>query len=95
MTRDQFCETPSVGKILNSTSGVETWYGTKSLVCDTDYESISSNMSYLLIASIVLSTFLIVPMADYHGRKAMNLVLALILLFSLSLICLSQMIVGI
>ena len=52
-------------------------------------------MSYLLIASIVLSTFLIVPMADYHGRKAMNLVLALILLFSLSLICLSQMIVGI
>ena len=75
---------------MNSTSGIETWYGTKSHVCDTDYEVISSYMGYMLVASIVLATFLIVPMADYHGRKAMNLVLALMLLFSLSLICLSQ-----
>ena len=61
-------------------------------MCDPDYDVISNYMGYMLVASIVLSTILIVPMIDQHGRKAMSIILAVILFFSLSLICLSQLI---
>ena len=46
-----------------------------------------------LVISIVMVTAFIVPMADFHGRKFLNIVLGLILALSISMLALSVSIV--
>ena len=79
----------TAGHIVDPTPEINTWFGTRELVCDPDYEIITAYFGTMLIASLVLLSLLVVPMADYHGRKAVNIVLGLILLVSLSLTAMS------
>lgn len=50
-------------------------------------------MPLLLVISIVLGTVFIVPMADFHGRKSLNIALGMILALSISILALSVSVV--
>ena len=90
ITREQYCES-SAGRIVQPYPGVDSWYASRELVCDDDYEIISTYFGTMLIASMVFMSLLVVPMADSHGRKTMNIFLGLILLISMFLLALSQL----
>lgn len=58
--------------------GTMTWYATRNLVCDDSYDLVSNSMGLFLVVSIMLGIATIVPMADFFGRKYINLVLTVI-----------------
>ena len=72
---------------------IETWFGTRALVCDASYEFISNYIGLFLIASMGMGAALIVPIADFNGRKTMNMVLGVVLLVTFSLIISSRFMV--
>ena len=67
-------------------SGIESWLFSKALICDGSYDFVSNYMSLLLTISMCLSCALIVPMADFHGRRSLNIVLGLVLLVAMLLL---------
>lgn len=69
---------------------IEVWLATRKLVCDPSYNFIASHLSTFYILSIVLGSLLIVPLADYVGRKTLNIALGICLFVILALGCLSR-----
>ena len=80
ISRDDYCMDAELNPSMKIVppDGTMTWYATRSLVCDDSYELLSSYMGLFLIISIMLGIATIVPMADFYGRKYINLVLTAI-----------------
>ena len=89
ITREQFCDTESAVEITHP-GDIETWFGTRALVCDPSYEFISSHIGLFLIGSMMLGAALIAPMADLNGHKTTNLTLGVVLLVTFSILVSSK-----
>lgn len=67
-------------------SGIQSWIFSKALICDGSYDFVSTYMSLLLTVSMCMGCALIVPMADFHGRRSLNIVLGLVLVATMLLL---------
>lgn len=70
--------------------GSELWLETRELICDPNYDFISSHLSIFFLVSILSGFLFLVPMADKFGRKTLNVSLGLFLVVTLSILCLSK-----
>ena len=85
--RATYCQDTTNQVVLNAKPDyIETWYGNKAMVCDERYEFISSHMGLFLVIGMASWSLLVLPMADFIGRKVLNIVLGIILLTTLTLL---------
>ena len=91
ISRDDFCMDSELNPSMKIVppDGTMTWYVNRNLVCDDSYELLSSYMAVFLIISIMLGIATITPMADFYGRKYVNLVLTAISIVICTVIAMS------